>query len=224
MDLIAKWEQIDDFNSAPDVLYHLNRWMDSQKFDAAWKPDPLLERMPKNLRQIFNSKIFSQKSFETSDLLYLRESFWMREISRWVSRQPASSQFNTWVEKLDPPLESDAATQLAVADRLFDWTVRNVQLDPLLPVVQEKTVGPTPPSLENQPATFPASARGAQVNRGPVTGMNCGICYSLDTVMLGSAPVSSWPWHGNKIWKPSCLGSRTRKAFGRHYRGSPRFC
>ena len=52
-------------------------------------------------------------------------------------------------------MNKDRVEQLLVAERLFDWTVRNIQLDPLLPYVIEATAGPTA-TKPGDPAAAPA--------------------------------------------------------------------
>jgi tetratricopeptide (TPR) repeat protein len=57
----------------------------------------------------------------------------MRQISNWVSKRPGNTEIETLLDQHAERLSESAVEQLSLALRLFDWTVRGIQLDPLLP-------------------------------------------------------------------------------------------
>lgn len=168
---VTTWEQIDPSTATQDTMYHLNRWSESQTGNDKWKADPLIERLPRNLRRVINvEKILASESFFPSDLTHLRQAYWMREVANRIARQTDASDALDWLPK-SPPLPRADAERLALALRLFDWTIRNIQLDPLPPYPPDATVGPTaepagPATSKNKSSTsgdaasLPAAARG----------------------------------------------------------------
>jgi tetratricopeptide (TPR) repeat protein len=77
-----------------------------------------------------------------------------------VAKQPIGSDFQPWLAELEQSLGIDDAEKLALAQRLFDWTIRNIQLDPLPPQ-------PAPPRATTE-TNDPASVRAALP--GPLRG------------------------------------------------------
>ena len=110
-----------DESSTPETLNsalaRLNQWVASQPPLPDWKPDPLVESLPAELQQLPALATLAELQFPTIDgplpPLFvcdeLQEVVWLHEIS----------------EQAAGP-ESDP---LARATRLFDWTVRNIQLE-----------------------------------------------------------------------------------------------
>ncbi|HEV7226290.1 MAG TPA: tetratricopeptide repeat protein [Pirellulales bacterium] len=87
----------------------LNRWVGSQKTPDDWKPDPLAADLPEPLRELPAVQNLGDKRFANTDGAVLREQRWLHEISRWIC--------------------GDASDDLERGRRLFDWTIRNLQLD-----------------------------------------------------------------------------------------------
>jgi Tetratricopeptide repeat len=91
------------------VVARLNQWIASQPALPDWKPDPLVATLPAELRQLATLKTLGDLEFLPTDGTALRQIIWLREVSEHAAGP-----------------ESDA---LARATRLFDWTVRNIQLE-----------------------------------------------------------------------------------------------
>jgi hypothetical protein len=110
------WEPAPDEQSLPQVLAWLNQWIRQSEPPGSWKRDPLLETLDaelvsdKQLASYLSEKSLSAKSFEPSDSRLLQEAFWLRDISRWA--------------------HGDGFDDVDRATKLFDWTVRNIQLEP----------------------------------------------------------------------------------------------
>jgi tetratricopeptide (TPR) repeat protein len=123
------WEPAPDEQSLPQVLAWLNQWIRQSETPAGWKPDPLLETLPaelagdKELADFISLEALTAKSFTAadkddqakvpkkySDGRLLQEAVWLRDIARWAH----GSNFD----------------DLSRATALFDWTVRNIQLEP----------------------------------------------------------------------------------------------
>ncbi|HXT58172.1 MAG TPA: tetratricopeptide repeat protein [Pirellulales bacterium] len=87
----------------------LNRWLGSQKTPDDWKPESLLSDLPEPLRELPAVQNLGDKRFSNTDGAVLREQRWLHEIASWVC--------------------GDASDDLERGRRLFDWTIRNIQLD-----------------------------------------------------------------------------------------------
>jgi tetratricopeptide (TPR) repeat protein len=97
-------------NTPAAVIEQLNRRLMTQKPAADWKPDPLVAGLPEAVRELKSVENLGDMRFATIDGAALREAVWLRSISNLAC--------------------SDAISALDRAQRLFDWTVRNIQLDP----------------------------------------------------------------------------------------------
>lgn len=92
------------------VVDQLNRWLGTQQLVDEWRPDALLETLPEALRELPAVKALGERKFSDPEAAALREVVWLRDISNRVS--------------------GEASDELERGRRLFDWTVRNIQLDP----------------------------------------------------------------------------------------------
>jgi hypothetical protein len=110
--------------------------------------------------------------FDLQDVQYMQEASWLRALSEWIIQRQRGDEFGYLIAQagpvpatdrdklasalraLDPSLDKTSAPALASALRLFDWTVRSIQLEPLLPYPQD-VVGPQP---EADPSTLAAIA------------------------------------------------------------------
>ncbi|HJT35799.1 MAG TPA: tetratricopeptide repeat protein [Pirellulales bacterium] len=93
----------------PTLISQLNQWAASQPPVDGWHRDALLESLPDALRSLPQLKQLDSRTFTTDDGFDLRQAVWLRNIS-----QSAAGQ---------------AQNDLELAVGLFDWVVRNIQLD-----------------------------------------------------------------------------------------------
>lgn len=123
------------------ALYHLNQWLAREaKQPDAWKPTPLLQYVPKSLAAIQPLQELDRTRLTVDDMHFLHGRVWQRDIARRVSEQPLPEVWAQWLDENPNGLAKEDAQQLGAAMQLFDWTIRNVQLDPF-PAVEEQTVG-----------------------------------------------------------------------------------
>jgi hypothetical protein len=109
IDNLNRLEEFDPSAMLQQILDRLNRWLQAQDLAADWKPDPMIEMLPESLLTMPAVKNLGRLSFGTEDGLPLQEAIWTRDISHWAGGT-----------KPDP---------LQRARLLFDWTVRNIQLE-----------------------------------------------------------------------------------------------
>lgn len=110
------WEPSPDARVKMQIVDRLNQWLvRSGTKDEKWVVDPLLESLPKELLSADSlSKLLSEKSlgatrFKPGDECLLQQAVWLRDISLWAKGNSPE------------PVEK--------ARSLFDWTVRNIQLE-----------------------------------------------------------------------------------------------
>lgn len=157
MGLAASDASYDNRQYEEDISGGLNRWINRVVEDGGagaddsqrWKPDTLAEPLVVQYRDIPTVAAFSDRQFVSTDPYYIRGRSWMKTIARRIcdfhslihlelyrlqagDYQPAEGDLApvaSLVAKLHPELEPAAASQLGEALVLFDWTVRNIQLE-----------------------------------------------------------------------------------------------
>jgi len=142
-DAINVLYRLDEFNpesAEQKVFYHLTQWGRDLKPVKNWQPDPLTATTPASFikaqmhRDLARAKPSDKTSsaMKLSDVQYLRETMWMRSISRWLIDQPPGPDISMWLpEKKEATIfAGEAASPLERAVKLFDWTVRSIQLEP----------------------------------------------------------------------------------------------
>jgi tetratricopeptide (TPR) repeat protein len=118
------------------AIYFLKQWLARQDFEAAgdkWQLDPLFNQMPRSLREHPLFARLGELDYYQTDILYLQQCLWQNDIAQRVTAEPRSAALEPWFKELEQAGQIDGARQLAQAERIFDWTVRNIQLKPLLP-------------------------------------------------------------------------------------------
>jgi len=107
-------DRLDDFDEARGlelVFDRINQWTRATVREGGdgWKVDPLVESLPPRLREATGVAPLSGQTFTLQgDVTFLRDQRWLADIAR-VAR-------------------GDAVDDLAVADRLFRWTVRSLAI------------------------------------------------------------------------------------------------
>lgn len=91
------------------IVDRLNQWARSQPPAAGWQRDRLVDQLPEPLARLPMVQDLGRKEFSSYDGFVLREALWLREIAARV--------------------RGETTDELSAAGRLFDWTVRNIQLE-----------------------------------------------------------------------------------------------
>ena len=117
--------------TAGRIAYGLNSWIGSQTDSSGWTVPALTSSLPAELQRVLVYARIESRKFNLIDVGFLRETLWLRDIASWVSGQKLDPAFARWLDEAREDLGAANATRLGVAYRLFDWTVRNVQLDPV---------------------------------------------------------------------------------------------
>ena len=119
------------FNQLQSLLiFHLNRWIEEQPRDPEWILAPLVNRLPFSIE---NHPHMEQLLFHLSDVYYLHETSWLHSIANWVENQDNRKHLDRFSQLQTEGLSEEERSQLLTACRLFDWSVRHIQLKPLKP-------------------------------------------------------------------------------------------
>jgi hypothetical protein len=108
-------DRLEEFDTDPAlrlVIDRLNQWIQYDKPKGDWQIDPLVETLPTepdNLQTLPGLQQAGSLRFSNEDAQHLLETNWLRNIAAQLRRNEAS--------------------EVALAQDLFDWTIRNVQLD-----------------------------------------------------------------------------------------------
>jgi hypothetical protein len=105
--LLASWPETEMLRQAVD---RLSQWIRTQPPPPDWKLDPMLSELPRPLAELPQVKDLGQMDFSRLDGYAIQEAVWMRDVSRSA--------------------RGEVIDDLQRACNLFDWTVRNVQLEP----------------------------------------------------------------------------------------------
>jgi len=92
------------------IVSRLNQWAKTDAPKSNWQLDPLIATLPESMQSDVLLDDLSASEYSPYDGAFLREAVLMRNISRHVSK--------------------DADNDLETAQKLFDWTVANIALDP----------------------------------------------------------------------------------------------
>ncbi len=110
------WEPSPDESALVQLMDRLNQWWRNlPETDSDWQVDPLVESLPAEWKEtepfasLLTPQALAEGVFAPWEARLLQQAIWLRDISAWAKR--------------------DGLTDVQVATALFDWTVRNIQLD-----------------------------------------------------------------------------------------------
>lgn len=147
----------DGFKSG--MVESLDNWIRNVQAGTDWKPDPMLAGIDEKYKTLPSVAAVSDMKFQLNDADFFQEAIWLKsvadrsatQISKGIYQymvsaaanglQPkktqqllnADDQLLAAIRVLHPELSADESEYLTWTCRLFDWTVRNIQLD-LMPV------------------------------------------------------------------------------------------
>jgi hypothetical protein len=169
LDSLRKLAEADDYQPSQRTIFYLNQWLSSVPASGtAWEPDRLIRSLPRALRELPTSdpqkpddqpwiKDLSKLQFHSEgldEIQYLQQNLWLHDVAEHVRRAGPSPRLRMWLKEIETSVGLPEAEQLALAERLLDWTTRNIQLDALPPTPKE------PLATAGMPQTSLPSARG----------------------------------------------------------------
>jgi tetratricopeptide (TPR) repeat protein len=160
LDQLGRLDEFDPKQGMVQTAYYLNRWLERSEGSTSWQADPRIDELPAELRAIAPVQELAKRQFTVDDVRYLREASWARSISEWVAERPDDPDLAPWLKELEKARGEPHGYELSLAARLFDWTVRNIQLDGLLPFPGQ-AVGPAGKTPDGKTPASKAQADGA---------------------------------------------------------------
>ncbi len=111
---IARISQYERYDS-PEWLQHavgrLDQWVQDQPPVPDWELTPLVEGLSEPFREMPEVQSLDRLEFPGSDVYAFQEAAWLHDVAEWA--------------------RGDAVDELDQAKQLFDWTMRNVQSQPI---------------------------------------------------------------------------------------------
>ena len=132
---------LDDFDQEQVIdltVYYLNRWIAPKSTDDQWSRSSLIDALPLRLRDMSFVGTVEDKKFSYIDVTHIHQCVWLRHLSDWISRRTDVVHLQSWPQVIPDSLAPQERQKLLLAGKLFDWTIRNVQLDELAESSQEK--------------------------------------------------------------------------------------
>lgn len=109
------WEPSPDEQALNQIIDRLNQWARQSEPTPGWQLEPLLKSLnpellkDQQLAARLSAASLAEFKFEPHEGRLLQEAVWLRDISRWAP--------------------GDRFDDIGRAEGLFDWTIRNIQLE-----------------------------------------------------------------------------------------------
>ncbi|MBC8350937.1 MAG: CDC27 family protein [Planctomycetes bacterium] len=142
MEDLHRLSEFDREQALVKIAYDLNRWLTKQEHDPAWEPDPMTARLPREFRDSDLLDDVGNWTFSIDDVRVMQEATLLRDLSSWVSKLPTEARLKPWLDGKESTLGDLEREKLEIAERLFDWTVRNIQLQ-MTPPYPDDSVAPS---------------------------------------------------------------------------------
>lgn len=141
-DLMSQFVTLNLAKAKQQIAYHLNEWRKSRANQESPGAVPkLVGTLDEWLLEQDKTKRIIDPSFQPDDVLHLRDCFLFSKINAWVNSELRDDiVLKDWIHAQEKELGEDTGDQLRTASRLFDWTVRNIAIEP--------SNIPAPPGLE----------------------------------------------------------------------------
>ncbi|MGW8256102.1 MAG: hypothetical protein ACWGMZ_01315, partial [Thermoguttaceae bacterium] len=105
--LTAAWPETEMLTQ---LVNRLNQWVRLQPKPAAWKPDSLINSLPKSLKDLALVKTLDKMDFPRFEAYYLLENTCLHDVAHWA--------------------RGDVLDDLSRAKNLFEWVICNIQIAP----------------------------------------------------------------------------------------------
>ena len=137
--LLEQYIELEPEKANRQIAYHLNRWSETRP-SADASPSGLLQSVSGLIEPDQLDKRGTDTSFQYGDALHLRDSFLFNRLYSWVDVDALDERLLAeWFSQQEKSLGEETTAQLRTASRLFDWTIRNIALEP------DRPLSPAPP-------------------------------------------------------------------------------
>lgn len=178
---ISQLAELDETAAKQRIISFLNNWSELNPPSGGWSSPELAQSLDARLAPFPGVQNLDATRFGPSDVDYLQLNYLLRQVTTWAGHATEDDPlFAEWLSTLEDRLGSDGQLQLRRASQFFDWTIRNIDLQPL------ELDSPAPPA-PNLPAGL--------MFRGPGYRQT-----TLQTLMRGSGD----PWQRSRVFVQLC--------------------
>ena len=131
-DFLNRLDEFEPNKARDQILFNLRQWVREQKDSVDWIADPMYRRIPKRYLDASGSTDLAEPQFQPFDAVVLQEAVWLRDIARSVIARPETPHGRqAWFQNLEATqaMSPDEVVDLRTAERLFDWCIRNLQME-----------------------------------------------------------------------------------------------
>lgn len=130
LDFLTRMDEFERSQASEKILYHLKQWISKQPDSPNWVMDPVVANLPPQYQGLASAERLRAKDFEPYDTNMLQEAIWLRGIARTTieSTVVPPDLTQTFLDH-EQVTGAPVPEELRQATLLFDWTVRNLQLD-----------------------------------------------------------------------------------------------
>ncbi len=144
--LLSRYVELNPEKARRQVAYHLNRWDETSsggdqvagatsRRDVTPETLEMLETISHLMPTDKAVELVNQPQFVTSDANHLRDAYLFRQVAEWVDRDSSDDPLLAeWLDDLGKTASEESVARLRTATRLFDWTIRNIAYEPLVPI------------------------------------------------------------------------------------------
>lgn len=173
--------RLEEFGEGGEMLQRtidrLDQWAREQRPVAGWKPDPMIATLPESLARLPVVENLDKLQFDRADGVFLQEVVWLRDASNWA--------------------RGEDVEDISRAKSLFDWTVRNIQLE-------WDRGGPSGPRIQQTPWETLLLGRGTAMERAWVF-ILLARQQGIDAALLALADPSASSTQDLKPWVVAVL-------------------
>lgn len=137
------------------IVSLLNAWLDVHPMEENWSPPKIISTLELGDRSFDPFQNLGAERFLTSDVDHFKLAYLLKQITAWIDADAAADPlFADWIEGKRDELGEENTQSLRRALQMFDWTVRNIQLEPLVATEPAPPAPPLPAGLEFRGAGY----------------------------------------------------------------------
>lgn len=134
--LVSRLIELEPESAGRQIVYHLNAWQQTSTVPAAAAAEEMPTELLQSLAEVLPPQaardLVGRPAFAVSDVEHLKYQYLLRQVTEWVrTAGPTDDLWAPWLRSRRDALGAEVADQLAEAIQLFDWTVRNIALEPM---------------------------------------------------------------------------------------------
>ena len=156
--LVSRLIELESESGGRQILYHLNAWRETQPKIAgqvASKAPALLKTVSEFMPNDQAIEAVKREEFVPLDVYHLRYQYLLREVADWVrDGSPIDPLFEPWLKEKRESLGGENADALATAVKFFDWTIRNIAIEPRVFADQAPPTPPLPLGMQYRGAGY----------------------------------------------------------------------